>query len=658
MSGSNLTSKEFGRRFRKALSVPFLLNQVCSANINDFVTSYAASLGCTDKCFFFPLLSCAASCMGTDCSIQLTTHWQEPPVIWTMVITPRSLQRIDVAEHLKMQLLQAQNEAWVLGKDEDTKDHLKKFLFDIFTLSQLQDMLKLSNGHGLAIYNSARALHKNLLQPDEADIMLRLHSGLSWFSDSRITRMTLTKTRVNFAIVSTPVTVFQTLTSTPNFPELFHQCFLTTCSEEYHVKFAQISEISDANKLREIFVSLLKLHCSGGPITYKLSVEAKEKFSQIHDELTDKAKQMSRKSAHKVYQPALAYLGRLSCILHVLDNMIEAINYKIPVSRLTWNVEISAATVWHARELLGHIIEQRHALMEPTTIDMSQQRIPQPTAVQIIDGQNVQRTPQMQSSPHAAFTPPNVNRTPPVPNSSPRLTSSFSFNNAKRNLMNNRARAPAPRTFAPQNNGLRPIITSVATTVMPVSKKPDPPFNSIISQVESINNNNINNNNNNLNTGMNLPPTLSVSVSDDMNADQPVLLSRAPFTSIMDISEEEFLSAHKSSIKKLLKHRVSEITPSRCVQLKLTPDPTASDESQKYTPSFARSFLKRIEMLGFGICDGPKNSNLRHFVFKKKKFSALGDEQKKILHELNLTEADYNKCFTTQSQNGSVVCLE
>ncbi|PRD33847.1 UNVERIFIED_CONTAM: hypothetical protein NCL1_16438 [Trichonephila clavipes] len=561
----------------------------------------------------------------------------------------RSLQRIDVAEHLKIQLLQAQNEAWVLGKDEDTKDHLKKFLFDIFTLSQLQDMLKLSNGHGLAIYNSALALHKNLLQPDEADIMLRLHSGLSWFSDSRITRMTLTKTRVNFAIVSTPNTVFQTLTSTPNFQELFHQCFLTTCSEEFHVKFAQISETSDADKLREIFVSLLKLHCTGGPMTYKLSSEAKEKFSQIHDELTDKAKQMARKSAHKVYQPALAYLGRLSCILHVLDNIIEAINYKIPVSRLTWNVEISAATVWHARELLGHIIEQRHALMEPTTIDMSQQRVQQPTPVQIVEGQNVQRTPQMQSSPRNVYMSPNVNRTPPVPNASSRLAPSFSFDNAKRNLMNNRVRAPAPRTFIPSNNGAGPVITSVTTTVMPMAKKPDPPFNPIITQVESNNNNN---------TGRNLPPSLSVSVSDDMNTVQPVLLSRAPFSSIMDISEEEFLSSHKSSIKKLLKHGVSEITPSRCVQLKLTPDPTASDESQKYTPSFARSFLRRIALLGFGVCDGPKNGNLRHFVFKKKKFSALGEEQKKILIELNLTEADYNKCFTTPSQNGSVVCLE
>ncbi|GFS30346.1 uncharacterized protein NPIL_801 [Nephila pilipes] len=650
MSASNLTPKEFGRRFRKALSVPFLLNQVCSANINDFVTSYAASLGCTEKCFFFPLLSCAASCMGTDSGIQLTTHWQEPPVVWTMVITPRSLQRIDVAEHLKMQLLQAQNEAWVLGKDEDTKDHLKKFLFDIFTLSQLQDMLKLSNGHGLAIYNSARALHKNLLQPEEADIMLRLHSGLSWFSDSRITRMTLTKTRVNFAIVSSPNAVLQTLTGTPNFQELFHHCFLTTCSEEYHVKFAQISDKSDTDKLREIFVSLLKLHCSGGPITYKLSAEAKEKFSQIHDELTDKAKQMARKSAHKVYQPALAYLGRLSCILHVLDNIIEAINYKIPVSRLTWNVEINAATVWHARELLGHIIEQRHALMEPTTIDMSQQRIQQPTTVQIVDRQNIQRSPQVQSSPQPVYTPTNINRTPPVPNTSPRLASSFSFNNARRNLMNNRGRAPALL-----NNGPRPIIGTVTSAAMPMVRKPDPPFNPIIGPIESLNNNN---NNNNLNTGINLSPALSVSVSDDMNTSQPVLLSRAPFTSIMDISEEEFLSSHKSSIKKLLKHGVSEVTPSRCVQLKLTPDPTASDESQKYTLSFARSFLKRIEMLGFGICDGPKNGNLRHFVFKKKKFSALGEEQKKILNDLILTEADYNKCFTSQSQNGSVVCLE
>ncbi|KAF8795604.1 uncharacterized protein LOC129981482 [Argiope bruennichi] len=652
MTTSTVTPKEFGRRFRKALSVPFLLNQVCSTNIQDFVTSYAASLGCTEKCFFFPLLSCAASCMGTECGVQLTTHWLEPPIIWTLVVTPRSLQRIDVAEHLKLQLLQAQNEAWVLDKDEDSKDHLKKFLFDIFNLNQLQDMLRLSNGHGLAIYNSARALYKNLLQPEEADILLRLHSGLAWFSDSRITRGTLTKTRVNFAIVSTPNAVHQTLTGTPNFQELFHQCFLTTCSEESHVKFGQISEISEEEKLREIFVSLLKLHCHGGPLIYKMSAEAKEKFSQIHDELTDKAKQMARKSAHKVFQPALAYLGRLSCVLHVLDNIIDAINYKIPVTRLTWNTEINAATVWQARELLGHIIEQRHALMEPTTIEATQQKLQQPAAIQIVDGQNVQRTPQMLPSPRGLFSPNNVNRTPPIQNS-PRLQSSFSFNSARRNLMNNRARV-VPRTYPSQNTHVRPVIASVSSAGLPVSKDPGLPFNPIISNCEAINNNN-------LNSGLKLPSTLSVSVSDETDSAQPILLSRAPFISVQDMSEEEFLSSHKGSVKKLLKHGVSEISPSRCVQLKLTPDPTASDESQKYTPSFARSFLKRIELLGFGICEGPKNGNLRHFVFKKKKFSALGDEQKKILNDLNISESEYNKCFTSmaaQNQNGKLVCLE
>ncbi|GIY82484.1 uncharacterized protein CDAR_548731 [Caerostris darwini] len=631
----SVTTREFGRRFRKALSVPFLLDQVCSPNIQDFVTSYAASLGCTEKCFFFPLLSCAASCMGTESAIQLTTHWLEPPVIWTLVISPRSLQRIDVAEHLKLQLLQAQNEAWVLGKEEDTKDHLKKFLLDIFTLSQLQDMLKLSNGHGLAIYNSVRALHKNLMQPEDADIMLRLHSGLAWFSDSRVNRGTLTKTRVNFTIVSTPSSVQHILTTTPNFPELFHQCFLSTCSEENHVKFGNISETSDTGKLREIFVSLLKLHCAGGPIMYKLSAEAKEKFTQIHDELTDKAKQMARKSAHKVFQPALAYLGRLSCVLHVLDGIIEAINYKIPISRLTWNTEINAATVWQARELLGHIIEQRHALMEPTTIDGSQQKV-QPAAIQIPDGQNQQQlnqpsTPQMRSSPRTAFTPTAVNRTPPMQNTSPR--SSFSFNSARRNLTTNRGRPPPARTLTMQNNAVQPIITSVSSIAVPEE-----------------------------NNQMNLPPTLSVSVSSD-NADvsQPILLSRTPFTSVQDMSDNDFLSTHKSAVKKLLKLNVGEISPSRCVQLKLTPDPTASDDSQKYSASFARSFLKRLETLGFGICDGPKTGNLRHFVFKKKKFSALGDEQKQILSDFNIGEADYNKCFTsapTQNQNGKVVCLE
>ena len=396
MSGMNITAKEFGRRFRKALSIPFLLNQVCSTNITEFVSAHAAALGCSEKTFFFPLLTCVAACMGTECYTKLSDLWQEPPIIWTLVITPKSLLRIDVAEYLKQQLLKVQNEIWSTDIQEDTKDVFKKFIFDMCTLDQLQDMLKLNNGHGFGIYNSIRSLHKCMVAPEETEIMQRLHYGLSLFKDSRVKQTTLNKTRVNLSIISTPSVVQQTLISAPNFEELFYQCFLTACAEENHVKFNQLSTEPQTEKLREIFHSLLKLHFSE-PIVYKLGAEASEKFAQVHDELSDKAKQMSRKNLeYRVFQPSLSYLGRLSCILHVLDNILESINYKVPISHLTWNAEISATSVSHARELLGHIIEQRHALMEQTTFETS--TTPRSPAINIEGQQSPQfrgqRTPQ------------------------------------------------------------------------------------------------------------------------------------------------------------------------------------------------------------------------------------------------------------------------
>lgn len=385
LPGMNITAKEFGRRFRKALSIPFHLNQVSSANITEFVSSYTAALGCSEKAFFLPLLTCAAACMGTQCYTELSNIWQEPPIIWTLVITPKSLLRIDVAEHLKLELLKVQNEIWASDKQEDTKDFMKKFVFDMCTLDQLQDMLKLSSGHGCGIYNSIRSLHMCMVKPEDTDIMHRLHYGLSLFKDSRVTKITLNKTRVNLSIISTPSVVQQTLNSAPNFQELFYQCFLTACAEENHVKFSQLSAEPQTEKLREIFHSIIKLH-TADPIVYKLSAEATEKFGQVHDELSDKAKQMSRKNLeYRVFQPALSYLGRLSCVLHVLDNILESMNYKVPISRLTWNTEISVAAVWQARELLGHIIEQRHALMEQTTFQAVQ--TPRSPAAINVEGQ-------------------------------------------------------------------------------------------------------------------------------------------------------------------------------------------------------------------------------------------------------------------------------
>lgn len=395
--GMNITAKEFGRRFRKALSVPFLLDKVCTTNIHEFVSTYSTALGSSEKAFLFPLLTCAAACMGTDCYIELSDSWQEPPILWTLVITPKSLLRIDVAEHLKQELLSTQNDMWILGEEGESGELKRKFIFDMFNLEQLQNMLRLSNGHGFGIYNSIRSLHQCMMSPEEADIMHRLHFGLGLFADSRVAKSTVSKTRMNFSVISTPCIVQQTLNSAPNFQELFYECFLTVCAEEKLVKFSQLATAPETDKLRLIFTSLIKIHSSRA-VVYKLSPEAAEKFGQIHDELTDKARQMARKNVeHSIFQPAVSYLARLSCLLHVLDNALENINDKVPVSNISsWNSEISTANVLFARELLGHIVEQRHSLLEPTTFDTrnAQPTTPINLGAQASPNFRGQRTPQ------------------------------------------------------------------------------------------------------------------------------------------------------------------------------------------------------------------------------------------------------------------------
>lgn len=250
----------------------------------------------------------------------------------------------------------------------------------------------------------------------------------------------------------------------------------------------------------------------------------------------------------------------------------------------------------------------------------------------LVDQQH-QLTPQGTSaSPRLLVTPTSVGRSP-VQQYSPRP--SFSFNNVRRNIMNTNNNNIRVR-YNNTNNRLPsfPVTNGGVSSVTPIATP-------IISSVSSA--------------GVPVPPDA---------APPPALLSRPPSSSALEgLSEADFLSAHRSSLRRLLRHSASEVTPSRCVQLRLLPDPTASDDALRHTQGFARAFLKRVEGLGFGLCDGPKGGNLRNFVFKKKKFSALGEEQRRVLEdEVKVSEVEYNKCFTTappkEHQNGGVVCLE
>ncbi|XP_060064700.1 uncharacterized protein LOC132545049 [Ylistrum balloti] len=95
------TKTSYLDRFRSAQHIRVNWNGILSTDVDRFVSGHAAILSCAKELLLCPLLSAVASCMGPNTVIDVNSHWQEIPVLWTVVAARRGERKTTVFRKVK-----------------------------------------------------------------------------------------------------------------------------------------------------------------------------------------------------------------------------------------------------------------------------------------------------------------------------------------------------------------------------------------------------------------------------------------------------------------------------------------------------------------------------------------------------------------------------
>ncbi|XP_013778520.2 uncharacterized protein LOC106463098 isoform X1 [Limulus polyphemus] len=657
-----MNAREFKRRFRKAATVPFSLRQVCPQSILQLVSSHAALLGCKEESFFFPLLTCAAGCIGPSTVIELTPAWSEHIVLWTLSLAPITLKHIHMFEWLNSQLREVENTIKSKYPVHIQGTNLSSFsLIEFFDKNGLLQTLKASGGHMLGIYSHPEILQRSILQTG-SELMRKLNSGYPLISSIDGHQLSLNSACLSITCGCSPEELYGAFRVENDFFDLLQKYFLFVCAPERKFSFQQMNAHPMIDIVK-VFTVLIELH-QNVKLVYKLNFEAQEYFCKVCEEFIEKGKRSIKSNIKVFLRNTVSYLARLCCILHALEGAVDHVMWNLTPDPLTWNVEISSKTIKQAKQILDFLVEQQQSLFE-------RESVPEPPN---------QSESNETSSSTASIIADDVNRQ----DSTYVLQQKDSFlgncSESRNNTLSHRsAGRSCARSLSTQNGvdvarnssdiHVEPRIVSVCSGGLPVTE----------ALTTSVTTSSVPNGTERVLPALDLPSDLSVSVvageeNEPRNVPSPSVieippdqvptrnkfstrfnLSSLPQLTSISPADKQFLDSHRHQIFRLLSLKEWILTPTRVAQLKIFPDNATGNESgrPRFTCSFARHCLTKVARLGFGACRGENDQNLSKFCFMKTGFEKLGSTEKKILDFLGMNEELYNQSFNTSLQNGN-----
>ncbi|XP_023236878.1 uncharacterized protein LOC111635964 [Centruroides sculpturatus] len=619
-----LSYQEFEKRYNKTISISFNLNEVCSTAVTQYLRTHAISLGCSEKCLLFPLLSCCAACMGSEAIIEVTSEWKESPVLWTLVISPVTLKRVNIIEVLKHQLLEVWNELNNVSSSDTSEKMIPQFMFEFFDIDGLYELLKQNKGHGFGMYTNIEILQKQVTSSIEKEILLKLNNALPWILNKKSISGIIKNTCVNVTAFSEPDKLFTLISRDNEFAQFLQNCFIIICSEEKQFSFKHLL-LGSCKDFKKLFKDIFTLH-KNSKITYKFTLEALNTFYRVQKELMETIR-MHQWNIRKLQFFSSSLLIRLACILHVLDNIVEAVIWNQSVDIFTWNNEISVEAILHAKYLLCFILLNHAMITEPYTRNMV-------FIKNIIQSMSEERR-DISSTISNAHKNANYSRT-------------------DANGVQNVSAVPCASSITHDKLTTNINEPFVVTPGIPLSTlRNDSSLSDIHKNVTSISNSSvlqsllISKTSNEKDASISKPSNSQIGLSSEKIAD---VLKKYTYSS--DI--KEFIKEYQNEIKDFLICPERDLTLQLVTQKKFFHDPQSSGEdlNKGYTISFTRNCLSKLEQMGFGTYTN-LGERIRRYTFVKTPYSQLKAECKKFLSDFNINEKDYDTCFESDSATTS-----
>ena len=365
---------DIDKRVNAAQKIVFNIDETTTTSIKDLVNANANAIGSPKEFIFFPLLSVASHFMGPHTRVVINENWQEPLILWTVVLADKGQKKspalnrlLEPIKTLEEQLVR--NSEDQEESDENTEKHQPQIYIEHFSMEELHYTLKRNNGRVVGLYDEISLLYEQLDKykngRSDRKTMLSLINGSSCRRNFRTSHSVVPQTWFNIAGFVQPDVIVSLLNGNDYDGFCDRQIFV--CPPELDVDYDELVKPPPTTpQLHEIFQALDEFHRQSDT-KYELSKEAHTEFVAYHDQLNERKRQHSRRERDRksILSKAKGQVARLAAVTYALSQAAEKV--KDPESFTDeWSYEIPTEFMTMAVKLMDYCIERKGIIRNRT----------------------------------------------------------------------------------------------------------------------------------------------------------------------------------------------------------------------------------------------------------------------------------------------------
>ena len=365
------TAPSLDERLKNAQAARLDLSSVLSPTLSAIITANSDAVGVPPEFILFPLITAAASFLGTNAFVEINEEWKEPSIIWFILAARKGEKKTAALKRVRKPIEDIEKEVrdqWRLDADNDHSTPPPQLIVDYFSFEELHVILSRNNGQVLGAFDEMSSfygqldLFKHTGSTLDRKTLLSLNSGSSWSRNFRNYSGTIDKTAFNLTGFIQPAYAFQMLNS-PDYDGLNdRQLFDFPPEREVFLKDLKVPLPTDIPTLKRIFEIISENTIRMGETTYTFDEQALEVFAEVHDDLVRKKIKATNENAQRILSKSRGYAARIAMVMHVLEQAVDTACSDTP-AQLQWCTAITAHSVKSAAAIVDHCNTQKFIML-------------------------------------------------------------------------------------------------------------------------------------------------------------------------------------------------------------------------------------------------------------------------------------------------------
>ena len=297
------TSDSFGSLLSKAQSTRINLD-IFSDNLNLLINAHADAIGVPPEFILWPLLTAAASFMGTNALIKINEEWPEPAIIWLVVAARKGEKKTAALRHIRKPIEKIEEDLRSKWQSQDAEDRSvtpPQLIVDHFSFEELHTLMMKNDFKILGMFDELSCfyglldLYKHSSTVDRKTL-LTLNGGGPWVRNFRSYSGHMDCNVTGFI---QPTYIYDMLKKAPDADGLNdRQLFDFPPERELFQEELKVPMAANVPDLHDLFVTIIDEH--NEKRVYTMEEETYTVYRGIHNDLVKEKMQASDENAQGI----------------------------------------------------------------------------------------------------------------------------------------------------------------------------------------------------------------------------------------------------------------------------------------------------------------------------------------------------------------------